>query len=75
MKRWILNPVEQCEEHGDDVEIFTDAEQTIKDGVCANDGDDCRCPEGCKGWMTADEDSFYCNWIDEPATASGREDA
>ena len=64
MKRWIYHPYEQCDEHGQDVEILTDAEQPKDGGVCANDGDECRCSEGCKGWMTADEDSFYCNWDD-----------
>jgi hypothetical protein len=49
MKRWIPNPIEQCEEHGADVEIFTDAEQTIPGGACAYDGDECRCTSS--GWF------------------------
>jgi hypothetical protein len=65
MKRWIPNPCEECEEHGASVEILTDAEQTIPNGACANDGDECRCSEGCRGWMTADGDAFYCNWHDD----------
>ena len=60
-KRWIYYPYEQCEEHGTDVEIFTDAEQEAE-GVCAYDGDECRCSDGCKGSMTIDEESSYCNW-------------
>jgi hypothetical protein len=63
-KRWIANPLEQCDEHGADVEIFTAAKQTLLYGVCAHDGDACRCSEGCTGSMTADEDAFYCNWND-----------
>ena len=63
-KRWVPNPCEQCEKHGAAVEILTSAEQTIPGGVCAYDGDECRCSEGCKGWMTADEETFYCNWHD-----------
>lgn len=70
MKRWVANPCEQCEEHGADVEIFTDAEQTIPGGACAYDGDECRCSEGCTGWMTADEETFYCNWHDEDDIAN-----
>ena len=62
MKRWIPNPCEDCEEHGAAVEIFTSSEQAIPGGACAYDGDECRCSEGCKGWMTADGDAFYCNW-------------
>ena len=62
MKRWIPNPCEECKEHGAAVEIFTAAEQTIPGGACAYDGDECRCSEGCTGWMTADGDAFYCNW-------------
>ena len=74
MKRWIPNPIEDCEEHGADVEILTDAEQTIPDGACAFDGDACRCSEGCTGRMTADEESFYVNWhdIDRPAVKGER---
>ena len=63
-EQWINNPCEQCEEHGASVEIFTSAEQTIPGAVCAYDGDECRCSDGCKGWMTADDDAFYCNWHD-----------
>ena len=62
MKRWIPNPCEECEEHAAAVEIFTAAEQTIPGCACAYDGDECLCSEGCKGWMTADEDVFFCNW-------------
>ena len=62
MKQWIYNPCEQCEEHGQDVEILTDADQSGPCDIYAVDGDEYRCSEGCKGWMTADEDSFYCNW-------------
>ena len=64
-EQWVFNPCEQCEEHGADVEILTSAQQSIQGGVCANDGDECRCTDGCSGWMTADEDSFYCNWHDK----------
>jgi hypothetical protein len=65
MKQWIHNPCDECEVHGASVEIFTDAEQPSDGGVCAYDGDECRCIEGCKGWMTVDEESFYCNWNDK----------
>jgi len=71
MKRWIPNPCEQCEEHGADVEIFTNADQTIPGGACAYDGDECRCSDGCTGWMTADGDTFYCNWHDAPVANAG----
>ena len=69
MKRWIDNPIEQCDEHGCDVEIFTDADQDGPCDVYCNDGDECRCSEGCHGWMTADGGSFYCNWDDEEDNA------
>ena len=63
-KRWVFNPCEECEVHGADVEIYTDAEQP-ESGVCAFDGDPCRCSEGCRGWMNSNEESFFCNWHDE----------
>jgi hypothetical protein len=62
MKKWIPVSWMQCELHGEELEILTDAEQTMRNGVCANDGDRCRCSEGCTGWMTSDEDNFYANW-------------
>jgi hypothetical protein len=67
VKKWVPCDIEQCEEHGNDIEILTDAKQPAV-GVAANDGDLCRCPEGCRGWMTADDGSFYANW-DEPKAA------
>ena len=69
-KRWIPNPCECCDVCGSDVEIYTDAEQTIPKGACAYDGDPCRCSEGHTGWMTADEGSFYCNWHDDDDNAA-----
>jgi len=72
MKQWIYNPCEDCEEHGAAVEILTSAEQTIPNGACAYDGDECRCSDGCTGWMTADEDSFYCNWDESANSDLGR---
>ena len=59
--RWIPCDIEQCVEHGNDIEIQTDAVQPAA-GVTAYDGDKCRCPDGCTGWMTADEDVFHANW-------------
>jgi hypothetical protein len=70
MKRWIPIPWEQCEEHGAEAEVCTDAVQTRPNGVCAYDGDACRCSDGCTGWMTADGDTFYCNWHDDPVANS-----
>lgn len=64
-KRWIHNPCEECETHGASVEILTNAEQTIQGGACANDGDRCRCSDGCNGTMTADGELLKCNWHDE----------
>jgi hypothetical protein len=73
MKRWIPCNIEQCQKHGNDIEILTDAVQ-LDDGSCANDGDKCRCPAGCSGWMTADGDTFRANWDDEPKAAhAGKE--
>ncbi len=63
-KRWVPNPIEECEVHGADVEIFTDAEQP-ESGVCAYDGDPCRCSEGCRGSMVAGDESFFCEWLDD----------
>jgi hypothetical protein len=71
VKRWILSPHLQCDVHGADVEILTDAEQTITGGTRSYDGDECRCSEGCKGWMTADEDMFHCNWHDATQPTGG----
>ena len=64
MKRWIPNPLEECEAHGAPVEVCTAADQTIPGGACAYDGDACRCGEGCTGWMTADGTAFFCNWTE-----------
>lgn len=64
-KRWLYNPIEQCDLHGADVHILTDCVQSGDSQIECFDSDECRCSEGCKGWMTADEDSFYCNWIDD----------
>ena len=61
MKKWIPF-FEDCEKHGADVEVLTDASQEGEHDFYCYDGDECRCTEGCSGWMTADEDTLYCNW-------------
>jgi hypothetical protein len=65
---WIKDPIHECQKHGAPVEIFTDSEQVMPDGICANDGDRCRCDEGCSGWMTADGNMCECNWSEEEET-------
>jgi hypothetical protein len=74
MKRWIPCNILGCESHDNDIEILTDAVQ-LSDGSCANDGDKCRCHEGCTGWMTADVDMFRANWDDETRAAQAGKEA
>jgi hypothetical protein len=75
MKRWIPCNILGCESHDNDIEILTDAVQLFENGVCANDGDKCRCHEGCTGWITADGDIFRSNWDEEPKAAQAGKDA
>ena len=67
-KKWIPVPWLECEEHGEEVEVLTDADQPTDGGVCATDGDRCRCCEGCTGWMTADGETFHANWDEKGVT-------
>lgn len=69
MKKWI-DWNEQCEKHGADWEVLTDAKQE-PGRAYAYDGDECRCSEGCTGSVhvdeCGDESRAYCVEHEEDA--------